>query len=166
MSVRARCARWLLAFAVALTAGCAIPPKTTLPADTASGPWSGRLALQVEDNQSQSFSAGFELKGSPRAGELSLFTPIGGTLAVLAWTPESAMLRSNGKTRNFESVESLVTHATGAAIPVAALFDWLRGINTPVAGWQADLSLLGQGRLRARRLEPPPQADLRVVLDR
>jgi len=166
MSVRARCARWLLALAVLLAAGCAIPPRPTGPTDTANGPWSGRLALQVEDNQSQSFSAGFELKGSPRSGELALFTPIGGTLAVLAWTPESAMLRSDGKTRNFESVEALVTHATGAAIPVAALFDWLRGVNTPVAGWQADLSLVGQGRLRARRLEPPPQADLRVVLDR
>ena len=124
------------------------------------------MALQVEDNQSQSFSAGFELKGSARAGALALFSPIGGTLAVLAWTPDSAMLRTDGKTRNFESVESLMTHATGAAIPVAALFDWLRGINTPAAGWQADLSLLGEGRLRARRLEPPPQADLRVVLDR
>jgi outer membrane lipoprotein LolB len=166
MSVRARCARWLLAFAVVLATGCATPPRTTVPADTATGPWSGRLALQVEDKQSQSFSAGFELKGSARAGELALFTPIGGTLAVLDWTPDSAVLRSEGKTRNFESVEALMTHATGAAIPVAALFDWLRGINTPVAGWQADLSLLGQGRLRARRLEPAPQADLRVVLDR
>jgi outer membrane lipoprotein LolB len=76
------------------------------------------------------------------------------------------MLRTNGKTRNFDSVESLVTHATGAAIPVAALFDWLRGIDTPVAGWQPDLSLLAQGRLRARRVEPSPPADLRVVLDR
>ncbi|HXD40577.1 MAG TPA: outer membrane lipoprotein LolB [Ramlibacter sp.] len=159
-------ARWLLALAVVLAAGCATPTRTTVPADTATGPWSGRLALQVEDNQSQSFSAGFELKGSARSGELSLFTPIGGTLAVLDWTPESAVLRSDGKTRNFESVEALVTHATGAAIPVAALFDWLRGIDTPVAGWQADLSLLAQGRLRARRLQPPPQADLRVVLDR
>jgi outer membrane lipoprotein LolB len=60
----------------------------------------------------------------------------------------------------------LVAHATGAAIPVAALFDWLRGIDTPVAGWKADLSLLSQGRLRAQRLEPPPPADLRFVLDR
>jgi len=166
MSVRARCARWLLVFAVLLATGCASPPRTTAPADAATGPWSGRLALQVEDSQNQSFSAGFELKGSARAGELALFTPIGGTLAVLDWTPDSAVLRSDGKTRNFESVEALVKHATGAAIPVAALFDWLRGINTPVAGWQADLSLLAQGRLRARRLEPTPQADLRVVLDR
>jgi outer membrane lipoprotein LolB len=35
-----------------------------------------------------------------------------------------------------------------------------------VAGWKADLSLLNQGRLRAQRLEPPPPADLRLVLDR
>jgi outer membrane lipoprotein LolB len=160
-----RCARWLLALAVLVAAGCAIPPRASVPADAVSGPWSGRLALQVEDNQSQSFSAGFELKGSPRAGELALFTPVGGTLAVLAWTPDSATLRTNGQTRSFDSVESLVRHATGAAIPLAALFDWLRGIETPVAGWQADLSQIGQGRVRALRLEPPPQADLRVVLD-
>ena len=164
MTVPAAWARWLLAFAVALAAGCASPPRLTSPTD--AGPWSGRLALQVEDNQSQSFSAAFELKGSARSGELALFTPIGGTMAVLAWAPDSATLRTNGQTRNFESVDSLVAHATGAAIPIGALFDWLRGIDTPVAGWQADLSLLGQGRLRAQRLEPPPQADLRVVLDR
>lgn len=159
--------RWLLAFAIVLfAAGCASPPRTMAPADAATGPWTGRLAVQVEDNQSQSFSAGFELKGSARAGELALYTPFGGTLAVLAWAPGSATLRANGQTRSFDSVDALVTHATGAAIPVAALFDWLRGIDTLVAGWQADLSLLGQGRLKAKRLQPPPQADLRVVLDR
>lgn len=147
-------------------AGCASPPKMTGPTDTQTGPWSGRLALAVEGNQSQSFSAGFELKGHAGAGDLTLFTPLGGTLAVLAWAPGSATLRSNGQTREFPSVEALVAHATGSAIPVAALFDWLRGTDTPVPGWQADLSQLPQGRLRARRLDPPPPADLRVVLER
>ena len=51
----------------------------------------------------------------------------------------------NGQTREFDSVDALVAHATGAAIPVAALFDWLRGIDTPVPGWQADLSQLAAG---------------------
>jgi outer membrane lipoprotein LolB len=159
-------ARWLLAVAIALVAGCASPPRTAGPADTLTGPWSGRLALEVEENQRQSFSAGFELKGSATAGELALYNPMGGTLAVLAWAPGSAKLLANSQTRDFESVEALVAHATGAAIPISALFDWLRGIDTPVPGWKADLSLLGQGRLRAQRLEPPPQADLRVVLER
>ena len=50
-------------------------------------------------------------------------------------------------------------------IPVAALFDWLRGIDTPVAGWRADLSQLGAGTAGgAAPASPPPEADLRVVL--
>lgn len=151
---------------VVLLSGCATTPRPAGPDDVRTGPWSGRLALQVEDNQSQSFSAGFELRGSARAGELTLYNPLGGTLAALTWEPGSATLRSNGQTRESSSVDSLVAHATGSPIPVAALFDWLRGANTPVPGWQADLSQLPQGRLRAQRLQPPPPADLRVVLDR
>jgi outer membrane lipoprotein LolB len=166
MSLPGRWVRWLSAFAVVFVAGCASPQRPVAVATPGGGPWSGRLALQVEDNQSQSFSAAFELKGSAQAGELALHTPLGGTLAVLSWEPGSATLRANGQTRGFQSVDELVAHATGAAIPVAALFDWLRGIDSPVAGWKADLSLLNQGRLRAQRLEPPPPADLRLVLDR
>jgi outer membrane lipoprotein LolB len=160
-----RWAPWLPAVSLAVLAGCASAPKT-LPADAAvNGPWSGRLALQVKDNPSGSFAAMFELKGSARAGELTLSTPVGSTLAVVAWTPESATLRSNGQVRQAESVDALVAQATGSAIPVAALFDWLRGINTQVPGWRVDLSQLAQGRLGAVRLEPPPEADLRVALD-
>jgi outer membrane lipoprotein LolB len=128
--------------------------------------WTGRLALQVQDNQSQSFSAGFELRGKPQAGELTLFTPLGGVAAALSWEPGGATLKNGAQVRRFESVDAVVVEATGSAIPVAALFDWLEGRNTAVPGWQADLSELGHGRLRAQRMQPPPAADLRVVLDR
>ena len=166
MKPRIRWAAWLVAFGLAFLTGCASPPRAAGPVDPVSGPWSGRLALQVEDQASQSFSASFELKGSARSGELTLFSPLGGTLAVLAWVPGVATLNSNGQTRQFDSVDTLVGHVTGSAIPVAALFDWLRGIDTRVAGWRADLSQLAQGRVAAKRLEPLPQADLRVVLER
>ncbi len=152
--------------AALILAACATPPKPAGPVSAESGPWSGRLALQVEDNQRQSFSAGFQLQGTAGAGELTLFNPLGGILAVLGWAPGSATLRANGEIQAFPSVEALVAHATGAAIPLAALFDWLRGTDTPVAGWKTDLSQLAQGRLRAQRLQPPPLADLRVVLER
>jgi outer membrane lipoprotein LolB len=157
---------WLLA--TLLLSGCAsAPPKTAEAVSADTGPWSGRMALQVEDNQSQSFSASFQLKGDARTGELTLFNPLGGTLAELSWAPGAATLRSSsGPAQEFQSVGALVAHATGSALPVAALFDWLRGTNTPVAGWQADLSQLERGRLRAQRLHPTPPADLRVVLDR
>ena len=145
-------------------AGCAVPPRT--PAAPGVQVWTGRLALTVEGQSSQSFSAGFELKGAPETGELSLFNPLGGTIAVLAWTPGTATLRANGNTRQFPSLEDLAQEATGAPLPVAALFDWLAGKATPIAGWQADVTQVAEGRLRARRSEPPPPADLRVLFER
>ena len=160
-------ARWLLACCIALAlAACASPPRTVVAPGEMAAAWSGRLALRVEGSQEQSFSAAFELKGNAQAGELTLLTPLGGTLAALSWTPGKATLRSNGQTRESESVDALVSQGTGSHIPVAALFDWLRGTPTEVAGWQPDLSLLGQGRLAAHRTDPAPVADLRVALDR
>jgi outer membrane lipoprotein LolB len=165
MIALARWAGWFPALALALLAGCASAPPAPPPA-AANGPWSGRLALQVKDNPSQSFSAMFELRGTARAGELALSTPVGSTLAVLAWEPGVATLRSNGRTRESESIDALVAQVAGSSIPVAALFDWLRGMPTEVPGWRPNLSQLAQGRLSAERLQPPPQADLHVVLDR
>ncbi len=122
--------------------------------------------MQVQDTQAQSFSAGFELQGGASEGELKLFTPLGGTLARLNWSPGSAVLQqADGQQRRFPSLDALVAAATGTAVPVEALFDWLEGKDTAVPGWQADLSQLGRGRLQARRYEPAPTADLRVVLE-
>ena len=151
-----------LATAMAL-AGCATP---TRPSEPAAAFWSGRLALQVDQQPSQSFSALFELRGNARAGELTLTSPIGSVLAELAWQPGQATLRSGGQTRQFASVADLAREATGTAIPLEALFDWLAGVQATVPGWQADLSELAQGRLRARRSEPAPAADLRIALER
>lgn len=167
MISRRRWAAWLPALVLLGVAGCASPPKAAATAEVSQGgPWSGRLALQVKDNASQSFAAMFELRGSARTGELALTSPLGNTLAVLGWAPGSATLRRNGQTQQFGSVDELVARATGSALPVQALFDWLRGIDTPVPGWRPDLSQLAQGRLAALRVEPPPEADLRVILDR
>ncbi len=156
----------LLACALLLVAGCAQPARAPQADNISMGVWRGRLAVQVEDNPSQSFSAGFELKGRPEAGELMLYNPFGGTVAALSWAPGFATLRSASEVRQFESIDALVAGATGTAIPVASLFDWLSGNNTAVNGWEADLSQLAQGRLHARRVAPPPVADLRVALDK
>jgi len=43
---------------------------------------------------------------------------------------------------------------------------WSGCTPTAAAGWEADLSeLASAGRLQARRLTPPPEAELRLVLD-
>ncbi|HVZ44575.1 MAG TPA: outer membrane lipoprotein LolB [Ramlibacter sp.] len=158
-------AGFMLAVSALVLGGCATPVRPTTAASPRQDVWTGRMALQVEGNASESFSAGFELKGNARTGDLTLFTPLGSTLAVLSWAPGAATLRASGKTRQFDSVDTLAEEATGTPIPVAALFDWLSGANTQVPGWETDLSQLPQGRLRARRVSPPPQADLRVAFD-
>ena len=147
----------------ALLSACAAPPRTPTAPGVQS--WSGRMALTVEGQADKSFSAGFELKGAPEQGELTLTNPLGGTVAVLAWAPGSATLRANGSTRQFPSLEALAEEATGAPLPVASLFDWLAGKPTAVPGWQPDVSQVNEGRLRARRTDPPPPADLRLVFE-
>ena len=115
--------------------------------------------------QGQFFSASFELTGNANAGQLTLTSPLGSVLAALNWTESTAQLRANGELRSFNSLDALVFHATGAAIPLASLFSWLSGVEAQAPGWQVDLSRLSNGRLVARRLEPLPTAELRLVLE-
>ncbi len=160
---RRRALAWLLLPPVAVLQACASAP---VPASAAAlERWTGRLGLQVESEPPQSFFAGFELSGNPQAGELSLSSPLGSTLAVLQWQPGQTLLRQGEQTRRYESLDALAQELTGAAIPVRALFGWLNGTPQAVEGWQADLSRLPEGRLVARRLMPLPTAELRVVLE-
>lgn len=145
---------------VALLSACATPPRPAGPDETL---WSGRLALQVDSQPPQSFSAAFDLRGAPAAGELQLTSPLGNTLATVTWTPKSAELRQGGQVTRRGSLDELTTELSGTAVPVAALFGWLRGEQGDVPGWQADLSRQAEGRITARRSTPLPTAELRVV---
>lgn len=147
-------------------AGCAHPKRATNINDQGSALWTGRISLQVQSEPVQSFSASFELKGKPDRGELTLISPLGNVLGVLRWSPLEAVLDSgNQKIQRFSSVDALMEQATGAAVPISALFAWLQGDNASVSGWSADLSRHSEGRISAKRDQPTPRADLRVVLD-
>jgi outer membrane lipoprotein LolB len=150
---------------VGLLAGCAQPPLTTEPLETGANIWRGRLALRVDSEPPQSFFASFELRGQASAGELQLFGPLGNTLTRLQWSPHYARLQNNSETRQFESLDELATQATGAAIPIAALFAWLAGQAVSSEGWQADLTQLSEGRLLARRTTPAPASELKLILE-
>ena len=128
--------------------------------------WAGRISLSIKSEPEQSFSAGFELKGRSERGELTLISPLGNVLGVLRWAPGEAELDSgNRNIQRFDSVDALMAQATGAAVPLSALFAWLQGDNATASGWSADLSRHGEGRIFATRMQPMPQADLRVMLD-
>lgn len=124
------------------------------------------MSLRIDSQPAQTFSALFELRGAPQAGDLTLTSPIGNTLAQLHWSPGEALLRNGTETRRYDSVDALIEAATGAAIPVAALFGWLAGREDRVPGWRPDLSQVSTGKLQATRESPQPRADLRIVFER
>lgn len=129
----------------------------------------GRIAIRVDSEPPQSLSGAFTLSGNAHHGDLSLSTPLGSILAQLSWTPGQAVLKASGDTSHFTSTEALMQQATGTPLPLAALFDWLVGLNTPVAGWQTDLSQINNPdsqRLTAKRTAPLPEVELRIVLDK
>ncbi|SEA78931.1 lipoprotein insertase outer membrane protein LolB [Variovorax sp. YR216] len=147
-------------------AGCATPGAPKQSGLVQSEAWSGRLSLRIDSQPVQTFAALFELRGAPWAGNLTLTSPIGNTLAQLHWAPGEALLMNGKETRRYDSVDALIEAATGAAIPVAALFGWLAGRDEQVPGWRPDLSQVGAGKLQATRESPEPRADLRIVFER
>lgn len=159
-TLRHRWMGWLVLCALWL-AGCA-QPMPSAPVEENS--WNGRIALQIDGQASQSFSAMFELRGTAQAGGLVLFSPFGNRIAQLDWKDGHAQLVSGQDTRTSDSLDTLLQDVTGTRIPVTALFSWLKGTQASATGWQADLTGIADGRLTARRDDPQPTATLRIAL--
>ena len=75
-------------------------------------------------------------------------------------------MRANGDIQYYDSLDALIKQAIGTEIPVEALFAWLAGDNMMEAGWSADLSQLTNGRITARRTDPAPASELRLILEK
>jgi len=152
-----------------ILAGCATPIRTakSFSAEQANVPeWQGRISVQVFGDSPSSMGASFLLRGNAQNGALDLYSPLGTTLGALQWTPQQVQLNDGGKPQYFNSLAELTEKATGAALPVEAIFGWLQGRNDTAAGWQADLSAASEGSLVARRSSPTPEVTLRIKLDR
>jgi len=150
---------------VAVVTGCSTPGAVRMQSNTAGDTWTGRLLLKADTEPATQFSAVFELNGSPEHGQLALSTPLGTTLATVHWQTGWAELHGTGSVKRFADLDALTEALTGTHLPVTALFAWLRGNGVNADGWQADLSALDSGRLTAKRLDPQPQAEIRLVLD-
>ncbi|MBT0569590.1 outer membrane lipoprotein LolB [Curvibacter sp. CHRR-16] len=126
------------------------------------------MSIHIASQPPQSFSSGFTLQGQAERGVLTFYTPLGNTAAELQWAPGLAQWQQGRDQRHYPDLSSLLIDATGADLPVAALFDWLQGQATAVSHWSVDTSQLAQGRLRAQReaANGQPAVDVRVVLDR
>ena len=179
MSLMARAAS--LAAAV-LMAGCAIAPKAI--DGIGSETLSGRLAVQVEAAEgapARSVNAAFELQGNAGSGRLDLSTPLGSVMAQARWAPGRVVLATpQGETR-FDDLDALTRAVLGESLPVAALFDWLRGRPWPGAsstasappaepgfeqlGWTVSLAHFDEAWVAARR-DRAPVVTVRARLDR
>ena len=162
--------------AASLVSGCAYPTKSEGPGEAEGRQWRGRLAVSVEPDKlaasrdsgggPQSFSVSFELTGNAQIGVLLLFSPLGTTVAELTWNAHTASMRANGEIRSSNSLAELLKQATGTEIPVASLFAWLAGNHVTEPGWLADLSQHGLGRVVARRSDPLPAVELRLIFEK
>jgi outer membrane lipoprotein LolB len=159
---------WLVLLIGLILTGCATPSRTVKPQSTehaSMSEWQGRISVQVQGDAPSSMTASFLLRGDAKNGELDLYSPLGTTLGVLQWTPLRVQLSDGGKQQYFNSLAELTEKATGAALPVDAIFGWLQGREVPATGWQPDLSAVSQGTLNARRTAPAPEVTLRIKLD-
>ncbi len=155
-----------MALTIYLVAACATPQRASGLKAIQNDSYAGRISLTVQSEPVQTFAGGFDLQGTVAAGELSLFTPLGSTAAVMRWKEGLAELQSGGQTQQYPSVQAMLERTTGAAIPLEALFGWLRGEAAAAPGWQADVSRHAEGRINAQRNDPAPPAQLRIVLDK
>jgi outer membrane lipoprotein LolB len=155
--------------ALALLAGCATVGQ---PAPNGGDTITGKLSVRVDASDAgpaRSESGSFELKGSPQAGQLNLSSPLGQVMAQARWAgPRAWLATAQGETA-YPDLETLTQEILGERLPVAALFDWLRGRpwagapSRPLAagagfeqlGWSVDLARFDDGFVNARRAQAP-----------
>ena len=143
----------------------------------------GKLSVQVDaddgnpEGHKTGGSGAFELIGGPAAGQLELSTPLGSLVARASWNRNEAILKTPDAERVYFDLDALTREMLGEPIPVAALFDWMRGRAWPDApstslengfeqlGWRIDLSRFADGVLIATR-KAAPTVTLRTRIEK
>jgi outer membrane lipoprotein LolB len=140
---------------------------------------SGRLSVRVDSDPARALSAAFELSGSARAGAMALTSPLGNTLAQASWKPGDVVLQTPNSLQRYPDLDTMAEQALGERVPLAALFDWLRGRPWSGAqsealangedgfsqlGWRVSLARYAEGWVEARR-DAPPAVTMRARLD-
>ena len=162
--------------ALALLAGCA---SLKTPHAEGAQVLTGRMSVRVESDPVRALSAAFELSGNAREGAMSLTSPLGNTLAQARWKPDDVVLETPGAQQRYPDLDTMAERALGERVPLAALFDWLRGRPWPAArsealangeagftqlGWRVGLARYAEGWVEARR-DAPPAVTMRARLD-
>jgi len=163
---RRRLASALALVATFLIAGCAHRTGAN-GAFPAEAQWNGRLALKVQTEPPQAFSA--DLRARRQSAERSAGVLHPGHYRRRACSGHWALPRSWLTVRPANSTPwpPWRQQATGAELPVRALFDWLNGQATEVPRLDSGPQSAGARPLASRAAEGVlPAVDLRIVLQR
>ncbi|MGK5025052.1 lipoprotein insertase outer membrane protein LolB [Janthinobacterium sp. RB2R34] len=128
---------------IPLTALClALSACTTVPFSAGQAPSSqsvapyrdqielaGRLNVVYQKNDKpESATVNFTWQQTAQRTDVTLFSPVGSTLATIAVTPQEAVLTQSGKPpRSAPDVDTLSSRLLGWSLPVSGLRDWLQG---------------------------------------
>jgi outer membrane lipoprotein LolB len=175
------CGRLAALLAALALAACASVPRGENP--IVGDNFSGRMSVRVDAANgvpARSENAAFELIGTPQVGRLNLSTPLGSVVAQARWDSQSVVLATPQGEQQFADLDALTQQILGESVPIAALFDWLKGkpwdgaANTPSTaptergfeqlGWVVSLARFDEGWVTARR-SLAPAVTVRAHLD-
>jgi outer membrane lipoprotein LolB len=176
------CGRLAALLAALTLAACASVPRGE-PAAVGDN-LAGRMSVRVDaanGTPARSENAAFELIGTPQVGRLNLSTPLGSVVAQARWDSRSVVLATPQGEQQFSDLDALTQQVLGESVPIAALFDWLKGrpwagapntATVPPAekgfeqlGWSVDLARFDEGWVTARRAQAPA-VTVRARLDK
>lgn len=96
----------------------------------------GRLSVRYQrDNRDEALHGSFTWHQTAAGTTVTLLSPLGQTLAIIAATPAGAtLMQSNQPTRTAADVDTLTAQTLGWPLPVAGLRDWLQGFVVDRSG--------------------------------
>lgn len=96
----------------------------------------GRLnVVYQKDDKPESATVNFNWQQTAQRTDVTLYSPVGSTLATIAVTPQQAVLTQSGKApRSAPDVDTLSAQMLGWSLPVSGLRDWLQGYAVSADG--------------------------------
>src|SRR5450830_278710 len=96
----------------------------------------GRLnVVYQKDDKPESATVNFNWQQTAQRTDVTLYSPVGSTLATIAVTPQEAVLTQSDKApRRAPDIDTLSAQLLGWSLPVSGLRDWLQGYADGAGG--------------------------------
>ena len=107
---------------------------------------SGKISVRYEnENKPQQLPGSFEWEQRGQHLQITLFSPLGQTLAKITQDENRAILEQDGQAPRYaQNLDQLLQDSLGWALPVSGLRDWLQGFVRQADGKQQALSRIDQ----------------------